>query len=432
MAWFVLMAGRMARLLAFACLVIVGCAFDAGDPVEEEPGTETDPVEDDPSEEADPVDDADTVPTPATLAPGCTATAQLGGHPAWFFFTRPDKPCKGVAGSGSDRHIVDELIRLIKSVPAGGRIDGHIFSITVDGVAAALLEAQTKGVQVWISTDGGVKSSTDTAKTQYLDKLDHIVYCGSAANRACISNADGGISHTKLFVFSTASAPDGSVGTNVVWMSSANQTYASGMKLYNNAVTVLGDATLYGKLKKYLDDLYMQRRRTDYYDSASARGYLLATAADVYASPEADTDLVVNRLNDVTPDASCRVRVLQASVRDSRLDVVDRLVRMKRGGCKVWVVAHTIEPDARAALRAAGIPMRTAQIHDKSFIVYGKYGASYAYRVYGGSHNLSGSANRRYDEIFVKLAPEAGASHPVYDAYYAHFNDAYASGTPVN
>jgi hypothetical protein len=159
---------------------------------------------------------------------------------------------------------------------------------------------------------------------------------------------------------------------------------------------------------------------------------MLATSADVYASPEADTDLVVNRLNDVTPDANCRVRVLQASIRDSRLDVVNLLVRMKQGGCQVTVVADTIEPEARATLRAAGIPMREALIHDKTFIVYGKFGASYAYRVYSGSHNLSGSANRRYDEIFVKLAPETGETHPVYDAYIAHFDDAYASGTPVD
>ncbi len=397
-----------------------------------DPGGETDPVEDDPSEESDPVDEMDPAATPVTLAAGCTATAQLGGHPAWFFFTRPDKPCKAATEAGSDRHILDELTRLIKSVPAGGRIDGHIFSITVDGVAAALLDAQTRGVQVWISTDGGVRTSTDSSKTKYLDKLDHIVYCGTGTNRACISTADAGISHTKLFVFSTATAPDGTVGNNVVWFGSANQTYASGMKLYNNTVTVFGDATLYGQLKKYLDDLYAQRRRTDYYDAASGRGYLLATAADVYASPEANTDLVVNRINDVTPDANCRVRVLQASIRNSRLDVVNQLVKMKRGGCKVWVVADTIEPDARAALRAAGISMRTAKIHDKSFIIYGKYGASYAYRVYSGSHNLSGSANRRYDEIFVKLAPETGTTHPIYDAYFAHFDDAYKSGTPVN
>src|SRR5690606_11824073 len=106
-------------------------------------------------------------------------------------------------------------------------------------------------------------------------------------------------------------------------------------------------------------------------------GHLLNESADVCVSPEATTDLVVNRLDDVTPDASCRVRVMQASIRDSRLAVVDRIVQMKAGGCQVWVVAETVEPKALAALKKAKIPVRKMPIHDKSFIVYGKYGNAY-------------------------------------------------------
>jgi len=143
------------------------------------------------------------------------------------------------------------------------------------------------------------------------------------------------------------------------------------------------------------------------------------------------TDLVVNRLDDITPDASCRIRVMQASVRDSRLDVVTQLAKLKRGGCQIWVVSDTVEPAALSALRAAGIPVRHMPIHDKSFLVYAKFGSAYQYRVYSGSQNLSGSAAHEYDEIFVKLAPETSATHPIYDAYYTHFNDAYNAGTPL-
>jgi hypothetical protein len=95
------------------------------------------------------------------------------------------------------------------------------------------------------------------------------------------------------------------------------------------------------------------------------------------------------------------------------------------------VVASTIEPDARAALRAAGIPMRKHHIHDKAFVIRGRYGTSERFRVYTGSHNLSISANRTYDEIFAKLAGETAASHPVYDAYFTHFNDAYNAGSSL-
>ncbi len=385
-----------------------------------------------PTDPTDPTDDpTDPPPPPLTIEPGCTAKATLGGVPAWIHFTRPHKPCSGVAGSGSDRHVLNELTRLIASVPAGGRIDAHIFSISVDGVAKALLDAQTRGVAVWLSTDKQVASSTDTSKTLYLDKLTNKVYCNASNNTACIGTADGAISHTKLFVFSAATAPDGTKGTNVVWLGSANQTYASGANLTNNTVTIYGDATLYTKLRAYLDDLYKQRRNGNYYDAASGRGYLLATAANVYVSPDLETDLIINRINDMTPDSTCQVRVMHASVRDSRIKLVERLVAMKKAGCKVYVLSDTVEPDALKALKAASIPVRHHGIHDKAIFIYGKYGTANAYRVYTGSHNLSISANTKFDEIFVKLAPESGTAHPVYDAYLTHFNDVWAVATAL-
>lgn len=392
-------------------------------------------VEDQPTDDDTAVDE-DEVPTPPSdepiaLAPGCTARATLAGFPTWFFFVRPDRPCSGDPGTGVDHHAINELMRLIDSVPAGGRIDGHIFNITIDSVGKALFDAQTRGVDVRISTDGQLATSNDSVKSLYLDKLAGIVYCTSASNRACVSNATDAISHTKLFVFSHATAPDDVESDDVVWFGSANQTVASGMKLYNNTVTIYGDSALYLAMRDYLDDLRLKKRAADYYDPASGRGHLLTASADVYVSPEAQTDLVVNRLDDVTPDATCKVRVMQASVRDSRMDVVNRLVTMKNGGCQVTVVADTVEPQALAALKAAKIPVREAPIHDKVFLVYGKYGAGYQYRVYTGSHNLSGSANRKYDEIFVKLAPETGATHPIYDEYIAHFDDAYGIATPL-
>lgn len=398
------------------------------------PGDPT--VEDQPTEDDTAIDE-DEVPTPPpsdepiALAPGCTARATLAGFPTWFFFVRPDRPCSGEPGTGVDHHAINELTRLIDSVPAGGRIDGHIFNITIDSVGKALLDAQTRGVDVRISTDGQLATSNDSVKSLYLDKLAGIVYCTSASNRACVSNATDAISHTKLFVFSHATAPDDAESDDVVWFGSANQTVASGMKLYNNTVTIYGDTALYLAMQDYLDDLRLKTRAADYYDPSSGRGHLLTASADVYVSPEAQTDLVVNRLDDVTPDATCKLHVMQASIRDSRMDVVNRIIAMKRGGCQTMIVADTVEPQALAALKAAKIAVREAPIHDKVFLVYGKYGSGYQYRVYTGSHNLSGSANRKYDEIFVKLAPETGATHPIYDEYVTHFDDAYGIGSAL-
>lgn len=81
-------------------------------------------------------------------------------------------------------------------------------------------------------------------------------------------------------------------------------------------------------------------------------------------------------------------------------------------------------------MKAAGIPVRDKPIHEKAIVVYAKYGAAYSYRAYTGSHNLSASANSRFDEIFAQLDPEAEASHPIYDAYDTHFHDAFDNGKP--
>lgn len=418
-------------LVSFAVSALVASLAACTAPTD--PTVDDEPVGED-NEPGTPEEEMPT-PPPATetveLVPGCTAKSTVAGFTTWFFFTRPDKPCTPTSEPGADYHAIAELTRLIDSVPAGGRIDGHIFNITIDSVGKALLDAQTRGVDVKISTDGQMATSTDAVKPLYLDKLAGIVYCSSATSNACISTADNGISHTKLFVFSHATAPDKVESDNVVWFGSANQTVASGMKLYNNTVTIYGDVPLYSSMRDYLDDLRLRRRVADYYDPASGRGHLLTESADVYISPEAQTDLVVNRLDDVTPDTTCRVKVMQASIRDSRMDVVNRLITMKKGGCQVQVVADTFEPDALAALKAAKIPVREMLIHDKVFVVYGKYGGGYQYRVYSGSHNLSGGAAHRFDEIFVKLAPETGATHPVYDEFITHFNDAYSVATPL-
>lgn len=358
------------------------------------------------------------------LIPGCTARGNAAGTPAWFHFTRPDKPCAGPVGM--DTHIIDELIRLIESVPNGGRIDAHIFSIKVENVAKALYEAQAqRNVQVWLSTDGQVADYDDGFKAKYLDKLAHRVYCKSPNRRGCISGRAKSISHTKLFTFSGAKMPDGTPAQNVVWLGSANQTYASGMRATNNTVTFYGDAALYGRMRGYLDDLYDRRTTDDYYVPASGRGHYLTASADVYASPEAQTDIVLNRLDDIRADGNCEIDVQQASIRDSRLDVVKKLAALKRDGCKVRVVAHTVEPAARKILKDRNIPIHAKRVHDKVFVVNAVINGKRQMRVFTGSHNLSGGAAHRYDEIFVKLAAETGASHPVYDAYRRHFADAF-------
>ncbi len=326
--------------------------------------------------------------------------------------------------------ILNELIRLINAVPAGGRIDGHIYNITVTSVAQALKNAHDRGVTVKLSGDGQLATNTSTAMS-YLNALPLHQWCASSTSHSCVSSASGGISHTKLFTFSSTTTPAGVRRSNVSWFGSANLTYATGAQTFNNTVTVYGDPTLYTRFNTYLDDLYDQSPRTnDYYKPSINQGYINATTASVHASPELETDLVVRQLEEVTPNSSCRVRVMHASIRDSRMEVVDRLTAMKARGCLVWVVSTNVEARPLAAFKAAGIPVRSgpSDVHDKAIMIYGKYGSAYRYRVYTGSHNLSQSANSAYDEILVKMAAES-TNTTLYSAFVRHFEDAYNFGT---
>lgn len=369
---------------------------------------------------------------PAAAAPVSAASATLAGHPVWAHFTNPT--------AGRDYTILTELQRLIDAAPAGSTVRGAIHSISVDSVADALLRAQNRGVTVRVLLDGKNATSADPAVATIRQLSDHQFCTNSNGGRGCISTSADGDMHTKLFTFTSTTDPNGVARSNVVWFGSSNLTYATGPDAFNNAITVYGDAALAAGLNANFTDMWNRRHYSgnDYYDSASGRGYYQAAAADAYASPEAagQTDTIVTRLNDLTPDADCRLRVGMAAVTTGRPRIVDLVTRFRAAGCKVWMAVGTnadggiaMSQSVYDELLAAGVAIRRKdKVHDKFFLAYGRYGTAYQYRVYTGSQNWTQDALSENDEIFVKMAPETGATHPLYDAYYAHFNEAYNTG----
>jgi HKD family nuclease len=363
-----------------------------------------------------------------------SATGTLGGKLVWAHFNNPP------AFGGRDYTITEELKRLINNTPAGGTIRGAIHSLSIDGVADALLAAQTRGVTVYVVLDGKNASSTDPAVVT-IKKLTHHRFCtNSNGGGGCIGTSASGNMHTKMFTFSQTTDPSGVARPYVSWFGSANLTYASGSDAFNNTVTVYDAVTLFDGLNANFSDMWNRRHyaNNDYYDSASGRGYYLANPADAYASPEGpgQTDTIVTRLNDVTPDSSCRLRIGMSFVTTGRPEILSQVKRYRAGGCLVWMVVGgdstsgiSMPQSVYNELLDAGVAIRRKdKVHDKFFAVYGKYGTSYLYRVYTGSQNWSQDALNENEEIFVKLAGESGATHPIYDAFYSHFNDAYNSG----
>jgi HKD family nuclease len=369
-----------------------------------------------------------------SLAAVRSASATIGGYPVWAHFTDPR------TASGRDYTIHNELRRLIDAAPAGSRIKGTIHSLSNDAVADALFNAQTRGVDVMVVVDGKNASSTDPGIATIKRLTNHKFCQNSSGGTGCMSTSPDGDMHTKMFTFTATTDPNGDARSNVSWFGSANLTYATGTDSSNNTITVYGDAVLMNGLNANFTDMWNQRRfaGNDYYDSASGRGYYLATAADAYASPEGanQTDTVVTRLNDITPDANCRLRIGMASVTTGRPGIVNLVKDFRTAGCRVWMAVGGNATDGISMsqsvyndLLGAGVAIRRADdLHDKYFLANGMFGTTNQYRVYTGSQNWTQDALNENEEIFVKMGPETGTTHPLYDAYYTHFNDSYNVG----
>ncbi|MGH3645620.1 MAG: phospholipase D-like domain-containing protein [Micromonosporaceae bacterium] len=370
--------------------------------------------------------------TPGGAVAGFATSAVIGGYPVWAHFTNPS--------SGRDYTIHSELRRLIDAAPGGSTIRGGIHSLSIDWISDALLRAQNRGVKVMVVIDGKNQSSTDPAVAT-IKRLTYHKFCqNSSGGRACISTSADGDMHTKMFTFTRTTDPRGTARSNVAWFGSANLSYSSGTDAYNNTITVYGDSGLNAGLNANFSDMWNRRHFSgnDYYDAGSGRGYYLATAADAYASPEGhdQTDTIVNRLNDLTPDSNCRLRIGMAAVTGGRPRLLAQVKRMKAGGCAVWMVVGgssangiSMSESVYRELLAAGVKIRRRdKVHDKFFLAYGKYGTAYRYRLYTGSQNWTQDALNENDEIFVKMGTEAGSTHPLYTGYYNHFNSAYNYG----
>ena len=89
-----------------------------------------------------------------------SASGAVGGKTVWAHFSNPP------AFAGRDYTITEELKRLINATPAGGSIRGAIHSISIDGVADALVAAQSRGVTVQVVLDGKNATSADPAVTK--------------------------------------------------------------------------------------------------------------------------------------------------------------------------------------------------------------------------------------------------------------------------
>jgi|GEM_PF-1066828 len=398
----------------------------------------------------------------------CSVSTTIGGYLQYGHFTYPPSPCAPDTSNPSlkrDHNILREWKRLVDSTQAGDVIRGNIYNVTANYIPAALKAAMGRGVQVYVSFNGGVDRVNEDAFTNTTYGFNYFPnksFCKYGSSNGCLGTVGTGIAHSKAWTFSSATAPNGTRYSNVTWISSANMTYGSGTDMSNNSITTYGDATLYNFMKAHLTNMYNQSPRTsDYYDSASGRGYLGTASQSVYASPEGagQTDIILSRINDLTPDAltitapdgtvqkRCQVRVQMLLFNDLRLEVAKKLAEFGDAGCEVRVMVNRdpvegvgIGSQVLSVLKAArnvGVKYHP-NLHDKAIMIRGNFGGVLQSRTFGGSHNLTGSALNENDELFTKLVEPAGwnADGSMKDRLYTyfvwHFGDSYYDAEAVS
>lgn len=333
-----------------------------------------------------------------------------------------------------DRSIVDQLIRLIRGVPAGKAMHVQVFSLTLPGVKDALVTAaRDHHAQVYVTHNGDDDGSLDGLTRAG----GHVTWCGRGKQGdACLTGDRTGLAHAKFATFEETTDAAGAVKPWVSWFGSANETRRTGLDAFNNTVTVYGDKQLYDGFLGVWRDMAGSSKPwgSDYYDPARKRGYFSSPASrtTVYVSPERDSDIVAKRLSYVVPGPDCEVRLMQNSIHASRPAVLAQLRRLDGKDCRIYAVAADVDHGARCSLHRShvtthrdklGLP-RQVTVHDKTILVKARYNKStdVRYLVFTGSHNLTKSALVHNDELFVKIE-----SKELYDAFDAHFGAAWGT-----
>jgi phosphatidylserine/phosphatidylglycerophosphate/cardiolipin synthase-like enzyme len=329
-------------------------------------------------------------------------------------FNDPTVPAK-------QRVIADHIRSLVQGAATGSTIRIAIYHFDDAGVAADLVAAQNRGVDVRMVMDYST-STTGPAKTVIQALGSRVTLC--TQNAACIGNQGTPIMHNKFFLFSSTSG-----SANVVVQASANLTAANAQSYWNNAVTLVGNTALYNGYLAYFNDLAGKSKNGDYYRTVSAGN------VKAYYFPRAgtneSTDTIYNMLTDnVTCEGNTstgtetgRTIIRIAMWYFSRDDIARRLRALADDKCWVEVVYTTMDAGSKSHLTGHD-RIVLYQIDDGTYIVHSKYmliEGTYAGQkdtkwVATGSHNYTNAALRENDEAMIRIQ-----SNPIHDQYRSNF-----------
>lgn len=323
------------------------------------------------------------------------------------------------SGDVQQRGLIFTRLRdMIGFARPGDEVRVAMFSWTGTGHGVARALARASEVQ-HASVAAVVGSGTPKSQIRYLRKRGVKV---TVCRTSCTSHQRGSINHVKLFLMRLS-------GRKHVVVTSSNLTRPQRDKLYNNSVRSARDDALYDYYRAYWDRL----KAKDWSGWGNAQRQTLTSAGNlglVFQRTEGDT--VANLLGQVRAcsPGHAKVWVAMALFTQARPEVKQQLRRLRRIGCNVKVVIGN--PVDKGRLFAGGgldpidpSKVRRAPIHHKFVILDAQVVGRVRQIVYTGSHNFTGNALLRNDEIWT------GYSDPfVTNAFISYYKDLYARAQP--
>lgn len=342
-------------------------------------------------------------------------------------------------GTEGQTRLAVELKQLISHADAGSIVQVAVYRFKDATIAQELVAAKERGVKVRVlvpdrsadKINATVRGILESGLGRDYPGSSFITYCAATetvARHPCISGSDVGLMHSKFATFSSVSGK-----RNIVFQSSGNlnhQTY------WNTAITAVNRPAMYTEYNAYFADLAKAKHNNS--DYGADRGDVSDGPFRSYFFPRAKRNMLVDVLNNADcsarnlPTPSGRTEVDIAVMIFTDRDVVDKLRKMGKAGCRVRVayMDNSISDYVDGALNAAAseksvrswyVPDTAAAnaktLHAKYMTINGEYYGGNRKLVWTGSLNYSLKAQRSYDENILRVE-----SNAVYGGFRANFD----------
>jgi phosphatidylserine/phosphatidylglycerophosphate/cardiolipin synthase-like enzyme len=388
------------------------------------------------------------------LAPVTAAGADVTGPPVMNapVFNDPTADT-GVAHSPSAQQsaVMDQLIRLIRAVPAGGEIRFAMHEFVPGDrsseVAAELVAAHARGAAVQVVLDSQDDGRNDTVFGQLSAALGttetaaswavRCEYPNESADRGCIAR---NYLHDKFATFSSI-VVNGVTHAKVVFQTSSNMSDWYLYNSYNDAFT-LTDAVVYDGYVRYFQDLRARRMqpvnpdyfwttptgtpyKAHFFPRLTSSGDPIANALKLVKCSYKDAGGVTRQTD---------IRLALTAFNHSRVEIANELLRLRGENCWIDVVFYDESARknvtqairdilARPASNGKYIQVRPCRFavgsrsvvpHTKIMMIDGFYDDDITPRVYTGSANFTTLENA--DDSMLRVA-----GRDVHTAYLSWF-----------